>query len=287
MFVSLGGVTVGDRDHDLMLSDFEPSFGDVRVGDVEWPLRDGSRPGADYLEAGTITLTLRTRYGIRTRVEADQATAEFMRAWRSSLRAGPGAMVPLVIGDDGWRRVVYGRAGRVSPPVPGTYLARRGFAELVAEFRVLDPLVYDPSPEVLSISVVPESLGGIIAPIVTPVTTTMTSGVEYRMLTVGGEGPAPLAVTFHGPSRDPRVLVGGVEVGVSGTLAYDEDVTVDGRTRSVTLSDGSDASTRLSRTSRLDRLSVVPGTHEIGFTATDRTGTARVTVEATPTHYHL
>lgn len=287
MFVSLAGVTVGERSDDLMLSEFEPNFGSVRTGDAEWPLRDGSRPGADYLEAGTVTLTLRTRYGIRSRVEADRATAAFMRAWRSSLRAAPGVLVPMTVGDEGWTRVVYGRAGRMSPPTPGTYLARRGFAEIIAEFRVLDPLVYDPVSTALSISVVPKSLGGIIAPVITPVTTTLTSDTSYRVLSVTGEGPAPLAVTFHGPATNPKILVGGVEVGLTGSLAYDEDVTVDGRSRTVTLSDGSSAATRLSRDSRLDRLIVDPGEHEIGFTATDRTGTARVTVEATPTHYHL
>lgn len=287
MFISIGGVTVGDRDSDLMLSSFEPNFGDVRTGDAEWPLRHGARPGADYLEVGSIALTLRTPYGARSRAEADAAVSSFVGAWRSSLSAPPGVLTPMLVGDDGWSRVVYGRAGRLAPPTPGTYLARKGFAEVIAEFRLLDPLVYDPVSVVASISVMPESLGGIIAPITTPVTTTITSDTSYRMLTVGGEGPAPLSVTFHGPSTDPTLLVGGVEVGVTGTLAYDEDVTVDGRTRTVTFADGSDASTRLSRRSRIDRLSVQPGTHEIGFTATDRTGTARATVEATPTHYHL
>lgn len=168
-------------------------------------------------------------------------------------------------------------------------MLRQGSARVIAEFRVLDPFVYDTSSTGATISVVPRSLGGIIAPIVTPVTTTMTSGVEYRMLTVGGDAPAPLRVLFHGPARDPRVTVSGVEVGVIGEIAYDETIVVDGRTKSVHLDDAAQtpAGHRISRASRLDLLRVEPGAHEIAFTATDRTGTARVTVEATPTYFHL
>lgn len=289
MLVSLHGVTVGEPSCDLMLvpDGFEPNFGDLRTGDVEWPLRHGSRPGADFLAAGSITLTLRTRYGIRTREQANAATAAFMRAWRRDLSAAPGAMTPLRIMSGAAERVVYGRAGRVSPPIPDSVLARQGLVEIIAEFRVLDPLVYDAESSALSISVVPRSLGGIVAPVVSPVTTTMTSGVEYRVLDVPGDAPAPLRVTFHGPATDPKVLVGGVEVGIAGSLAYDEDIVVDGRARTVTLATGAQAAHRLSRASRLDRLSVDPGEHEIGFTATDRTGTARVTVEATPAYYTL
>ena len=139
----------------------------------------------------------------------------------------------------------------------------------------------------MTLSVIPKSLGGIVAPVVTPVTTTVTSGVEYRILSVPGDAPAPLRVTFHGPAVDPLVRVNGAEVGISGTIQYDEDIVVDGRARTVLLSDGRQAATRLSRRSRLDRLVAEPGDHEISFTATDRTGTARVTVEAAPAYYHI
>lgn len=287
MLVSLHGVTVGEPGHDLVLTAFDPSFGDVRTGDVEWPLRHGSRPGVDFLEAGTISMTLRSGYGIRTRAEADLVTREFMRAWRRDLSAAPGVLTPLLVQAGDTARLVYGRAGRVSPPVPDSVLMRQGLVEIICEFRVMDPVVYDLSQTGLTISVVPRSLGGIIAPVVTPVTTTMTSGVEYRMLDVPGDAPAPLRITFHGPATDPVVRLGGVEIGIAGTLLYDEDIVVDGRSRTVELSTGAPAAHRLSRASRLDQLTVPPGTHEVAFSATDRTGTARVTVEASPAYYHL
>lgn len=287
MLVSLHDVTVGEPGYDLVLTGFDQDIGNVRTGDVALPIGHGSRPGADFLEAGSITMTLRSAYGIHDRAAADRVTSSFLRAWRASLSTPPGVMTPMLIEAGDTARVVYGRAGRISPPQADSVLKRQGLVEIVAEFRVLDPVVYDVAGTGVTLSVIPRSLGGIIVPIITPVTTTMTSGVEYRMLTVTGDAPAPLTVTFHGPALDPRVEVGGAEVGIVGPLAYDEDIVVDARARTVTLTDGTPAAFRLSRASRLDLLRVVPGTHEIAFSATDRTGTARVTVEAIPAFYHL
>ena len=281
MLVSLHDVTV--------VSDVEVVLGSIRNGDVAQPIGHGSRPGADFREAGSITLTLRSAYGIRDRAAADRVTSAFLRAWNANLSAAPGVMTPLLIEADGRSRLVYGRAGRISPPQPGSVLKKQGMVEIIAEFRILDAFVYDVTGTGVTLSVIPRSLGGIVAPIVTPVTTTMTSGVEYRMLTVTGDAPAPLQVTFHGPAQDPQVVVGGVEVGIIGALAYDENIIVNGQDRTVTLDnpDRTPAGHRLARASRLDLLRVDPGTHEIAFSATDRTGTARVTVEATPAYYHL
>ncbi len=289
MLVSLHDVTVGEPDRDLVLTGFDVDAGSVRTGDAEWPMRHGSRPGRDYLDAGSITMTLRTGRRIRTHAHAAEVVSGFMAAWRRDLDLPAGQLTALLIETPAGARVVHGRCGRISPPVADSVLARQGLLEVIAEFRLLDPLAYGVTASSVALSVIPKSIGGIIAPITTPVTTTMTSGIEYRMLTVTGEGPAPLRVIFHGPARDPSVMVGGTEIGVVGEITYDETVVVDGRTRSVHLDDAAQtpAGHRLSRASRLDLLRVPPGTHEVAFTATDRTGTARVTVEATPTYYHL
>ena len=287
MLVSIYGITVGEEDRDFALTEVDFSLGDLRTGDVEWPLRHGARPGAEYLDVGSVTLTMVTPYGINDAAAADAATGRFLRAWRQGMKEAPGVLTPLLVEAHGKARVVYGRPGRISPPIPGSYGLDQGIAEIVAEFRILDPIVYDAEPTGVTLSVIPKSLGGIIAPLVTPITTTITSGVEYRILTVPGDAPAPLRVTFHGPAVDPVVRINGVEIGVSGTILYDENVIADGRDRTVLLSDGRQAATRLSRRSRLDRLVAEPGEHEISFSATDRTGTARVTVEATPAYYHL
>ena len=287
MLVSYGGVTVGETSQGLFLTEVELDLGDLRTGDAEWPLRHGSRPGVDYLESGTLTLTLCSSPGARDDAAANAAVSEFARAWRLGLREGPGRLAPLSVSVGGRSRVVYGRPGRIAPPAPGSNAMKQGVAMLTAEFRILDPLVYAAEATETSVSVVPKTLGGIIAPVSTPIKTTLTSDTSYRFVTVEGDADAPFSVTFHGPATDPKVTVNGTEVGLVGSVAYDEDVTVNGRARTVELADGQPAATRMSRGTRIDRMLLPPGEHEIAFTATDRTGTARATVSVTPAFYHL
>ena len=287
MLVSYGGVTVGETSQGLFLTEVELDLGDMRTGDAEWPLRHGSRPGVDYLESGTLTLTLCSSPGARDDAAANAAVSEFVRAWRLGLREGPGRLAPLWVSVGGRSRVVYGRPGRLAPPAPGSNAMKQGVAMLTAEFRILDPLVYAADATETSVSVVPKTLGGIIAPVFTPIKTTLTSDTSYRFVTVEGDADAPFSVTFHGPATDPKVTVNGTEVGLVGNVAYDEDITVDGRARTVELANGDPAAARMSRGTRIDRMLLPPGEHEIAFTATDRTGTARATVSVTPAFYHL
>ena len=287
MLVSYGGVTVGETSEDLFLTDVELDLGDMRTGDAEWPIRHGSRPGVDYLEAGSLTLTRCSSPNARDDAAANAAVSSFMRAWRLGLREGPGRLAPLWVSVGGRSRVVYGRPGRIAPPAPGSNAMKQGVAMLTAEFRILDPLVYAAEATETSVSVVPKTLGGIIAPVFTPIKTTLTSDTSYRFVTVEGDADAPFSVTFHGPATDPKVTVNGTEVGLVGNVAYDEDVTVNGRARTVELANGDPAAARMSRGTRIDRMLLPPGEHEIAFTATDRTGTARATVSVTPAFYHL
>lgn len=287
MFISLFGYSFGAPEQDFELTDVALSLGEVRTGDISWPLRHGTRPGVDYLDAGSITFTGVTTFGINDEVAADDVVGQFLRAWYGGLDMGPGEEVSLEVTTHSKKRVVFGRPRKIDPPVPGSALMEAGIAEVTALFRVTDPLIYGSESAKVSLSVVPKSLGGIIAPLTTPISTTMTSGVEYRHIEVEGDAPAPTKVTFHGPATDPRVTVGGATVGIKGQILYDEEIIVDGRNRTVTYADGRQASMKLAKESRMDKLSVRPGTHEISFTATDRTGTARTTVEATPAYYHI
>lgn len=287
MLVSYGGVTIGETSEDLFLTDVELDLGDMRTGDAEWPIRHGSRPGIDYLEAGSLTLTMCSSPNAQDDASANAAVSSFMRAWRLGLREEPGRLAPLWVSVGGRSRVVYGRPGRLAPPAPGSNAMKQGVAMLTAEFRILDPLVYAAEATETSVSVVPKTLGGIIAPVFTPIKTTLTSDTSYRFVTVEGDADAPFSVTFHGPATDPKVTVNGTEVGLVGNVAYDEDVTVNGRARTVELANGDPAAARMSRGTRIDRMLLPPGEHEIAFTATDRTGTARATVSVTPAFYHL
>src|SRR5699024_11595456 len=118
-------------------------------------------------------------------------------------------------------------------PDPGSNAMKQGVAMLTAEFRILDPVVYAADSSDVSVSVVPKSLGGIVAPVFTPITTEMTGDTSYRFITVGGDADAPFSVTFNGPWSDPKVNVDGVEVVFVGRGEYDADGTMEGRGRTV------------------------------------------------------
>src|SRR5699024_8472890 len=160
MLVSIYGITVGEEDRDFALTEVDFNLGDVRTSDTPWPLRSGSRPGAEYLDAGSITLTMVTPYGINSAPEADAAVGRFLSAWGGGLLGAPGTISPLLVETGGKTRVVYGRPGRIAPPTPGSHALDQGIAEIVAVFRILVPVAYAAAPTGVTLSVVPRSLGG-------------------------------------------------------------------------------------------------------------------------------
>src|SRR5699024_8136416 len=120
MLVSIYGITVGEEDRDFALTEVDFNLGDVRTSDTPWPLRSGSRPGAEYLDAGSTTLTMVTPYGINSAPEADAAAGRFLSAWgrvasrRRVPRRGPDP------GHDGnsVRNPLRCRGGRRRRPLP-------------------------------------------------------------------------------------------------------------------------------------------------------------------------
>jgi hypothetical protein len=74
----------------------------------------------------------------------------------------------------------------------------------------------------------------------------------------------------------------GWEVGVTGPLAYDEAVIFDGRTRTVRATIGGapapNPASRITRATRLDRLTVDPGRSEFTLFATDPTGSGQAVI---------
>src|SRR5699024_2471789 len=169
-------------------------------------------------DSGSITFTAVTTFGINDEYSADDVVGQFLAAWRQGLTLGAGVDVPLKVQTVSKARVVYGRSRKLDPPAPGSSSMEQGIAELSAMVAINEPLVYDTESAKVSLSVIPKSLGGIIAPLVTPISKTMTSGVEYRQIEVGGDAPAPIKVTFHGPATDPKMSVGGATIGIKGNI---------------------------------------------------------------------
>lgn len=278
MRFKLGGVEfTGDtRDTPLMVRAFEPGGADVRSQDSDRAGRDGVFPGADYLGGRLWAWELSARGTDLSDVLAANASLE--KAWRTTTRLQPGVNVPLSYELDGrWRRV-YGRPGRYSGIIPD-YLASTGVGHIVCDFRVTDPLHYDDDDSSVTLTVVPATTGGLMAPLAAPLSTVRSSAPRAGVVSNTGDAPTPLKVKFKGPISNPWVRSSeGMEIGLSGTLAYDETVTVDPLAGTVTRNGGASAAGMLTRKTRLSATLLDPGTTELTFGGTDSTGTATATL---------
>src|SRR5699024_100335 len=179
----------------------------------------------------------------------------------------------------GRQRCVYGRPRRWAGDEDATH---QGIAfsrlPLLATFQLSDPRIFSDTLHTTTLDLVPESTGGIIFPLVFPMTTTITGGVRAGFVTNDGDAPAPVTVTFNGPVTNPKIFTDDWEIGITGKLAYDESVTVDCLAMTVKRQDGANVAGRLTRGTRLRNAALAPGQQEIKFTGADSTGTATAVV---------
>lgn len=198
----------------------------------------------------------------------------------------PGVTVPLVYELAGRTRRVVGRPRRFHE-VSNPALRSAGLADVTASFQLADPRSFDDVESQVVLTLIPESTGGLISPLVAPLTTVVRGGQRAGIVTNSGDAPAPVTATFYGPVSNPRVFGDGWEIGLTGNLAWDESVTVDALAMTVTRQDGAGVGGRLTRGTRLRAAALRPGQQEISFTGGDATGTARAVVAWRPAHWSL
>lgn len=268
--------------------------GDLRSQDMASPAGDGVGFGVDYWSGDTYGFTLAVVPG-----SVDPATATwwrpgldmhatFARVWNAEpVRTVPGAVAELH--HDGRGRLAYGRPRAIAPAWDRL---RKGWSAIAADFVTVDPYWYAQIPNEVTLGVVPASTGGLVAPLVSPLTSQRTPEGEPRpgYVTGAGDTPAPTVVTFTGPSRNPTVTVldevGGTAwtLKLARALAYDETATIDTRhwrrTAYVTRGDGAivPAAGALRGSALADCRVPAPGTFAVVYTAEDPGGTSRATV---------
>lgn len=267
------GVSFGGRTGQILVTGFDPGAVEINSQDADRPQGDGILPGKDFFRGRTWGFDLVTNAkSLAGTLAADKALAS---AWAAEeIRLNPGRTEALQYLLDGrWRRV-YGRPGRYQGP-KGDVRAKQGVGQITADFRVMDPLYYDETEKVVVLNIVPGGTGGLIAPLVAPLTTERSGAVRAGLITNTGDAPTPLTVTFHGPVTNPWVrATAGWEIGLSGTLAYDETVTVDARARTVTRNTGTSAPGMLTRATQLTASRLPVGPSEVTFGGVDPSGTA-------------
>lgn len=278
MYLEIDNLRIGGRESGLVITELDDTGIAYETTDVTIPNRPGLYLGKDRQSERTLTFTIRTGNGPRNLRQAQELADELTRVWRDSARKGPGELTEIVLETrPDRRRRVMGRCRKITPIVPDIR-GMQGSVEILAEFVASDPVFYDEYDETFDISVLPQQQGGIIAPIVAPIQTSMWSGVGYRYVENAGDSPASMSVKFYGPASNPSLKVNGQEVALRGQLAYDETVTVNGRTGTVSNESGDNVSRLLTARTRLDALKLDPGSHEVSFTAEDVTNTARAEI---------
>lgn len=275
MRFDLAGTTFGDDPFGpLLVTKFDPGAADLRTNDVDRPHGDGVIPGRDYLGASTWTFEISTNGS--SAADALAADAALARVWSLGRALAPGQTMPLRYELGGRWRTVHGRPRRYAGVNEGV-LTRQGAGRITCDFLVTDPARYADAAQKITLTIVPPSSGGLRAPLIGPLTTTRSAAPRAGLFTVGGDAPAPVTVTFHGPIRDPWIqLSGGWLLKLSGSIAYDQAVTVDPRAGTVTRQDGAPVPGMLSPRSRMADLRLPPGPAEVTFGGVDATGTATV-----------
>lgn len=259
-------------DAPLMVKAFEPGGPSVDTSDSPRSNRSGVMLGRDFLREATWAFSISARGGgIQEVLEANAVLA---REWLSKSRSLPGVTVPLKYHTAGrWRRV-YGRPSRYQGPTPD-FIAEGGIGFVECDFRVTDLRHYSEDAQSVTLTIVPATTGGLMAPLVAPLSTVRSSAPRAGQVTNQGDAPSPLSVTFYGPVTDPWVrTTSGMEVALVGSLAYDETVVVDAQagtvTRGATLVNG-----MTTRKTRLSSTEVPPGPTDFTFGGIDPTGTAK------------
>lgn len=274
----LGPVTFGaETDPVVVLTGgFDKGTYQVRDQDVDDPVGDRVLFGRDRLTPGEWSFELLARDDI----DAGPVLAGLAAAWRAdTIRATPGAVVPLRYREDGTEYVVYGRPRKFTP-VPEKVHDRTARVA-AATFRLADTCRYAADPESVTLGLVSTTPGGgVVLPAVlkwtlAPTTAATRKGVAY----IGGTLPTPVRVVITGPvsgtAANVTISTPSWRLAIPGGIATGRQIILDTRTGVMTL-DGAPW-VGVTRDSSL-YLRIPPGTTEFTLTADDPTASVAAVV---------
>lgn len=288
----LDGVTFG-LDCPVWVTDdgFKPQTAELIGGSRKIAGGDGVRFGRRRRGSATWSFKLFTN---------DEEGATALASYAALGRAWPSEDVRLSLGEvsalryalGGRTRVIFGQGGRWTPVVGNELFG--GHLGAAADFETVDHLHY--GDEVFSEAIpigASSGGGGFEVPFTPPFTTLGTNGPRAGQITIGGDSPTPVWITFAAGSGatlvDPKVtVVGGWTAEVLDTVYSGDPVTVDARVwrRSATRASGGAVLVN-PRVTKISKMYLEPGTYNLNFTGTDSTATAVATVNWRNAYSHL
>lgn len=267
------GVEFGDK-LPLFVEDFDQGNTEYRSNDVERAQGDGLIAGRDFLGGRTWGFSVSTN--MRNLGDASDVESRLAAAWHDPVHRNRSlALAPLSYEMGGrWRRV-YGRPSRYAG-MRGDVLAVQGRGRLELDFKIHDPRYFDDRETVLRLPIVPASTGGLMAPLVAPLSTVRSSTPRAGYVDNTGTAPTPLKVVFKGPVSNPYVrAAAGWEIALNATLLPGQSVTVDAFAGTV-LRGSAPVAGMLTRKTRLSSAVLPVGVSDLTFGGVDPTGTAEV-----------
>lgn len=276
-------LTIGDTRHvfgKVEVTSWSIGGREYRTDDTDRPRSDGIFFGQDFANPGDVEIDLIIRAegtGRQTRFEeAMEIRREFNRFWNGDeIRLVPGATSDLEIAGIA---IVEGRPRHVDwDDSRATFGIIRGKALFVRGFdHSFEP---GASWNEIEVGHIPVQQGGLVAPLIAPLSTTRVSS-RARPFTVDSDEPVWPIITIKGPISNAKVeLTHGWTIHLNRSLAYDDVVVIDSRPgrRTMTLN-GLPRNVLSPAGARLSQLSISPGIQEVALRGTTLEGTASVKV---------
>lgn len=261
---------------------------EYRTDDTSRPRTDGRYFGQDFADPGDveINLVIRTK-GADRQTKFDTAMDirdAFTSFWNGdTVRLLPGKVTELTIAG---RAVVEGRPRHIDwDDTLATFGIIKGNALFVRNFD--QAFGIDSSGgggslwEEITVGLVPAQVGGLVAPLVAPLTTAASS-TRARPFEVGGEGEVWPIIEVAGPLHTGAwvELTNSWAIQLNRSLAYDEVATLDSRPGNRTMSVNGRAMNLLTPAgNRLSQVSISPGIQEVALRGTSLEGTATATLK--------
>lgn len=253
---------------------------EYRTDDTDRPRSDGRYFGQDYVTPGDVEIELIIRAQGSTREErfanAMEIRENFTQVWNGDeIRFTPGEVAELEIAG---RAMVEGRPRHVDwDDSRATFGIIRGSALFVRDFdQAFEPGAFWHE---VTVGLVPPQMGGLIAPLIAPLSTAISS-TRARPFEVGGDSEVWPIVSVQGPIQSGASveLTHGWTIKLNRALAYDEVAVFDSRPgqRTMTLN-GRPVNLLAPTGDRLSSMSIQPGINEIALRGTSVEGTATVT----------
>ena len=283
-------ITIGDVSHpfgQVEVSSWVIGGREYRTDDTSRPRTDGRYFGQDFADPGDIEINLIIRAkGTDRQTKFDNAMSlreEFTSVWNGdTIRFTPGSVAELHIAG---RVVVEGRPRHVDwDDSLATFGIIKGNALFVRNFD--QAFGYDETTggsqwEEVTVGLVPAQIGGLVAPLVAPLTTAASS-TRARPFIVDSDSDVWPIIVIQGPIQTGASveLTHGWTAQLNTGLAFDEVATIDTRPGNRTMDVNGKSTNLLSPVgNRISQLSIPPGQQEVALRGSSLEGTATVTIK--------